>query len=389
MSARPHELTPELTTLVNELGLEPARARLSRGRSPGSAFLCLPSPDRPQLLVPVHPVSATMISERRSRKRLSRWTKSATSTLLRTGLLDRLPVRRLSIDDPALDELLVWAGGRSDLLVGVLSGPQRANRKPVLRLVTALGATVGYVKVGSHPHTQVLVRRERDALQALAEAELASLRVPEVTRSGRWHDLELLVTSPLATGSTARQPSSLPVAQTRALFAHGARTDLPLRATAPFHEPAGPATELEEHGRELMERAGDRRLPTGAAHGDWTPWNMALGADGVLDVWDWERYAQDVPAGLDVVHFEASRVTADDDFAGTDAFLASLPDRWEECAVDRGVRPLLLPTYLLAIGRRYAADLTQHHAPRAARRLQWVTRLLAREMDRMQQGVTS
>ena len=45
--------------------------------------------------------------------------------------------------------------------------------------------------------------------------------------------------------------------------------------------------------------------------------------DGVLEVWDWERFATDLPAGHDVVHFEASRVLAHD--TGTAASGASSP----------------------------------------------------------------
>lgn len=384
-AARP--LPVDLVSILGELGLSPQGAVLARGPRGGAEFLCLPSVAKPQLLVPLHPAAADLVIDRRSRRRISRWAKRGTAGLVRSGLLGRLPVVRLCVDDPALQELIAWTTGRPDALVGVLAGPPRANRKPVLRLLSTEGTTLAYVKVGATPLTQALVRTEAGALRGLAGAGLTGLRLPSVVRTGQWRGRELLVTTPLASGPAARQPARLPVSATRTLFTHGGRDDLPLHATAPFAGPPSPSSALEASGRELLALFGDRRCATGASHGDWTPWNMALGEDGVLDVWDWERYADDTPAGLDIVHFEASRVRADDDFAATDAFLARLPDRLGECGVERESHRLLLATYLFGIGRRYAADLAQLHASRAARRLAWVTRLLDSTLHELTEGV--
>jgi hypothetical protein len=43
-------------------------------------------------------------------------------------------------------------------------------------------------------------------------------------------------------------------------------------------------------------------LTFGAWHGDWSPWNMASTASGLL-VWDWERFASGVPLGFDALHY--------------------------------------------------------------------------------------
>jgi hypothetical protein len=51
----------------------------------------------------------------------------------------------------------------------------------------------------------------------------------------------------------------------------------------------------------LAVRAGGEMLTYGAWHGDWAPWNMSNTRDGLL-VWDWERFADDVPVGFDALH---------------------------------------------------------------------------------------
>lgn len=378
---------PPLADLLAELGLDPARATLSRrpGRQP-RAYLCLPSPGRPQLLVPLVPAAGDVVTERRSAGWRGRITKGLVATGLRSGVAPWLPVRRLVVTDPALDDLARWITGDDRAHLGVLSGPPRANRKPVLRVLAPSGRTTAYAKLGGSALTSELVRRETAALRSLGAAQISGLRPPDVLKAGEWAGRAVLVTSPLATGTALRQPDRLPVAQTRALFGHAARDDLPLRASSVFADrSAGPSPELDRLGARLLSVVGDLRLPVGAAHGDWTPWNMALDGD-LLEVWDWERYAEDVPAGLDAVHFEASLVTVDSGFAGETRFLAQLPGQLERCGVDPEARRLLLPLYLYAIGRRYAADLALHHADRASRRLAWVTGLLRRQLATLSEG---
>ena len=51
----------------------------------------------------------------------------------------------------------------------------------------------------------------------------------------------------------------------------------------------------------LLERSRGGSLTFGSWHGDWTPWNMACTRSGLL-LWDWERFAQGVPVGFDVLH---------------------------------------------------------------------------------------
>jgi hypothetical protein len=55
----------------------------------------------------------------------------------------------------------------------------------------------------------------------------------------------------------------------------------------------------------LAERLGGTGLRHSAWHGDWTPWNLVRTRTAVR-AWDWERFAEGVPVGLDALHYRAS-----------------------------------------------------------------------------------
>lgn len=57
---------------------------------------------------------------------------------------------------------------------------------------------------------------------------------------------------------------------------------------------------------EYLSEFGDTVIPFGAWHGDFGPWNLAY-TSSVPMIWDWERYADNVPAGMDVVHYQGHR----------------------------------------------------------------------------------
>jgi hypothetical protein len=53
---------------------------------------------------------------------------------------------------------------------------------------------------------------------------------------------------------------------------------------------------------ERLEGLAGTRLVFGTWHGDWGPWNLRA-TPGRLLVWDWERSADRVPLGFDLLHF--------------------------------------------------------------------------------------
>ncbi len=177
MSARAGLSTP-LAELLAELGLDASLASLGRRPAGGAAdYLVLPSPSQPQLLVPLAPAGADLVLERRSRTLPSRLAKTMVAAGIRAGILRVLPVRRLTVGDPALDELVGWLGGRPGDRLGVLVGPPRANRKPVLRLLARDGSTTAFAKLGATPVTAALVRSEAAALAARRGARV-DVRAP-------------------------------------------------------------------------------------------------------------------------------------------------------------------------------------------------------------------
>ncbi len=87
-----------------------------------------------------------------------------------------------------------------------------------------------------------------------------------------------------------------------------------------------------------------------------------------------------MPQGLDVVHFAASRVLSEHPERRQQEFLGDLPGQLAACGVDPALTRHVLATYLVVVGRRYAADLAQHPARRLALRLDWVLGLLTGEV---------
>ena len=391
-------LPDALVGLLLGLGIDPADARLQRRRSPeGNDFLVLPTPDRPQLVVPCIPTAGVMIRERRARGLRAKASKRAVATALGSGCLDRLPVLRLNLRGSALDELLLWITAESagdfvaPYAAGIMSGPPRANRKPVLRIFSPTGGTWGYAKIGINELTDALVRREAGALAEVSGWGLRKVRPPAVLRAGTYGGHEILATSPLAVSGAERQPSALPVEPTRELFLTQADHNTPLRAspalTAPLAVVTPAAAALEALAERLLAVIGDERIPLGASHGDWTSWNMAWagsGPEAILEAWDWERLTIGAPQGHDVVHFEAAKVRVDESDSAEDTFLRTLPAKLAACGIDPALSSRLLTTYLVGIGRRYAADLALEDVPALSRRLHWVTDLLAREVSRLE-----
>jgi hypothetical protein len=213
-------------------------------------------------------------------------------------------------DSPTIASYLRHALGR-DLCLSMYVSDARANRKPVLQLLSPEGEAMGFAKIGIDPLTRQLVRAERDALAQLATVRLRNLAVPRVLHHGSWNGLEVLVLTPL------------PVMMRRRAVPHGQLLD----AMAEVAAVAGvtqQAVAAAGHWQRLVERlasapdgqqraglqsalglmrdrGGAATLSYGAWHGDWSPWNMAS-TRGTLLVWDWERFCVGVPLGFDALH---------------------------------------------------------------------------------------
>lgn len=390
--------------------LWPPPARTSVVRRPGAGagaggvvrdWLVLPTAGRPRLLVPTgQPAAARMLSRHGTRlgPRVSR---AVLATGVRTGVLDRLPLTRLRVTLPpeaagatgSVEALLGEVLGGA-VTTGVLLGTPRVNRKPVLQVFGADGATVAFVKVAHDDQTRALVRREAGTLRRVEALGLRAVEPPRVLFHGRCGAAELLVLSVMGSSQERRRPGPAPVSAMAELArAEGVVEGVPLGET-PFWARLRAAVgrigdpELARLAARVLSRAearfGRTALPLGAWHGDWAPWNMGW-HDGRVQLWDWERYEAGVPVGFDVVHYRAQPVRHDRDGlrAAEDALVADLPGLLGSFGLPGGpeTADAVLVLYLLAIACRYLAPEGQEPANPRHPRARWALALADRRLE--------
>lgn len=300
----------------NTRGLPRHRARAPE--RPGvSAFALVPGLGRPPLLVPAEQRVAAAAVHHFSGQR-SRVPRAATrvfSLLLATEVSDVVLRRWVQVDALAsaqtIETYLADVLGQ-DLKISMYLGPPRANRKPVLQLLTPLGETIAFAKIGINSLTCRLVRTERAALDLLGRAGIAGISLPRVLHHNQWNGFEVLVLS-VVPAWTRHRP--LPRARLTAAMKAVAQVDdldsEPLLGSAYLGRlrdrlagaDRGPDRDALTWALDrLADRAGGMVLAYGAWHGDWAPWNMASTTRGLL-VWDWERFTAGVPLGFDALHY--------------------------------------------------------------------------------------
>ncbi|MBA3525010.1 MAG: hypothetical protein H0T85_10770 [Geodermatophilaceae bacterium] len=229
-----------------------------------------------------------------------------------TLMRDRVRVRS-AYDGPAdtVETYLSDALG-VDLRVSLHIGPARANRKPVLSLLSISGELLGFAKIGINDLTRRLVRAEQDSLTLLAGTEWTHTQVPTLLHAGHWREFPIVVMSALPVerrripvSSTRLAESMLEVAAAGGIDDHRL-ADSPywssLRARLEELPPGQDADGVHDAAAVLADRGGSAVLRMGSWHGDWTPWNMASVTEAIL-LWDWERFTGPVPLGFDAVHY--------------------------------------------------------------------------------------
>jgi Phosphotransferase enzyme family len=296
---------------------EPAQVSLSRiEQDATSEFIVLPAMRRPRLVVPAGRRAAAAAVRRYGEPGSARaWlavralslglASGAGGVVLRDRLRVRVPAGAATIETYLRDQL-----GR-DVSVSMHLGAARANRKPVLQLLTGDGETAGFAKIGVSPLTSRLVQAERDALTRLDSANVSRVAVPRVLHFGSWRGLTVMVLSPLPVwrrrapltsgrlGQAMREVAGITGISRGPLCGGAYWQSLGTRIAGA--DDTQDARALREALEAVRGRAGDAELSFGAWHGDWTPWNMASTRGGLL-VWDWERFTAGVPLGFDVLH---------------------------------------------------------------------------------------
>jgi len=326
-----HQREIDLLSLCRLLWQEPTRAVLGpagqhRGATVLRQLLFVPTAERARILVPVVPRSAAAAGLRRYSNGLSgvaRAGRALAALGLQVGLTQLFLRDQLTIEvdgalepglEPriAIDAFLREVLGWPELVLCVTVGTERANRKPVLQILSPEGGTVAYAKVGWNDMTRALVRNEAASVTGLPLHELPSVMTPRLLHQFEWNDLDVIVLSPLPQNTWGRRRrGSLPLAQMRdvavvlgvtrvTLGESGYWSTVRDRVQACRALPLG--DRLEATFAQIEERYGGTDVAFGAWHGDWAPWNMEWHNDRLM-LWDWERSSPCAPIGFDPLHF--------------------------------------------------------------------------------------
>ncbi|MGX6602718.1 hypothetical protein ACWKSP_11350 [Micromonosporaceae bacterium Da 78-11] len=366
---------------------------------PIAEYLVVPDARRPRLLVPSVSRRVAVAAVRRyaePQSRTARLKRDAVVAAVRTGASSVLLRDRIRVTGPrseSIDGHLSEALGR-ELAVSVHIGPARANRKPVLQLISPDGDTFGFGKLGTGPLTRSLVQAETAALTALAGAGLTRLTVPSVLHAGQWRGLEVLIQSalpvwlPRAPLSRRRLVAAmLDIAGCRGytagpLAGSGYWRELRARLAAVGDRPEGVA--LASAAELLVKRVGDITFRYGAWHGDWAPWNMANLADSLL-VWDWERFATGVPLGFDAVHHELQKriQSTDDAKNAVEETVCQSGELLTPFGVSSEGREVTTLLYLVDLATRYLTDRQAEAGARLGVLGTWLLPVLIRRVEEL------
>ncbi len=320
---------PDLVTMGRVLGDGGESGNASGHPTSDQHYTVIPSANAPRLLVPRGDRRVAAAAVRHTivaTSRQARLRQQALAGLFAVGwgsrsLGDVIFRDRITVTASAPLSAFLSAQLDTEVSVSTRFGPQRANRKPVLQLLDADGRCVAFVKVSVDDMTRELIRAETAALRSLSGQDLSPVRMPEVLYAGGWHDgAELLAVEALPVWlpemadpqarSDARLAAMRAIAGAAGLHSAVPRgsvylTSLSDRVAALGNHPQAETLRIALESA----RATDRQIAFGAWHGDWNGGNMAI-RDGVVLLWDWERYATGVPVGFDVLHFELARASS-------------------------------------------------------------------------------
>ncbi|WP_344970748.1 aminoglycoside phosphotransferase [Salinactinospora qingdaonensis] len=332
-------------------------------------YLPVPSAHKPRVILPVtHRYAAArgIVAFGQRHSFAERLRTSLLSTAFASGVAPLLLRDRLRVAAGRTIEHALSAALDREVIIAIHVGPPRANRKPVLLLLTPGGRVVGYAKVGVNALTSRLVRSETAALNRLVSARLPDITVPRLLHSGEWNGHPLLVQEALPVGEQTERPTRRQLLRcVTQIFALGRGREVRLsrseyrrhllrRVDALGARPEAPAL------RATLERLPDVGMPFGAWHGDLTRWNIASTPRRAF-VWDWERLAFDVPAGFDALHYELNESVQIGVHQGVHRWLDS--GAWllrDPLLRATGLRPEAVSTvmalYLIDLATRYLHD---------------------------------
>jgi hypothetical protein len=278
--------------------------------------------------------------------------------------------------EPAGIEAHVCQVIRRPVRLGVLLGPPRANIKPVLQVFDLDGRTIAFAKVATSSVSAALLKTEAAALQRLEQRPAPGVLAPKLLDIGDWHGRVVLVQTALPAAQSGRQPTELPTAALAGIAGSAGvrRSRLDESAFWQTVSDVGPPC---WHGLDVSPLAHVRdtidsstECSFGAWHGDFGPWNAACG-EGHLEVWDWERFDEDVPAGMDAAHWRAQVDVGADPAAAWNAMRRDVKKVLDALQVESSAE-LAAACYLLSVWTRYRHDAADSATAALRARTEWL-----------------
>ncbi|MFJ9554861.1 phosphotransferase [Nocardiopsis sp. NPDC101807] len=359
------------------------RRRVRRDR--GNQYLPVPSAHNPRVILPAYNRSAAtrgITSFAQGHSLVERARTLLLTGAFATGMAPLLLRDRLYVGaGPGIEHALTAALDR-DLSIAIHVGPPRANRKPVLLLLTPGGRTIGYAKVAVNDLTSRLVRAETRALRHLAGSPLRDVTVPRLLYEGEWNGHPLLVQEALPVGEQTDRPTRRQLLRcVTQITAVADVRELRLSASPYRHSLEERIVALGARPEAAPLRAALRRLPDvhvpfGAWHGDLTRWNIASTARRAF-VWDWERLCLDAPAGFDALHYDLNECVQAGVHPGVHRWLDSGSRLLRDPLMSgTGLQPHTVSTvmalYLIDLATRYLHDRQAESGGRLAAVDDWL-----------------
>ena len=380
------ELTAVLAVLWDAGG---AAAPNPRETAATTSWICLPSLADPRLLVPSESpraAAAVLRSHGQGDGVKIALRNGLLRSAARTGALGRLARRRVTVA-AGPGGLLARAArltSESSLLAGVQVGPPRANRKPVLSLVTRDGRLVAFVKVGTNPLTRALLSNEARALSRLGGELTGEVSVSRLLHHGPVGELTVLIQSALPTwDKCVPETESRRHRAMQALAAAGGplRPAVPLAAMPAWQRTRETLRRLSTSAAASVARTAQQvvdgtpgPVPMGAWHGDWHPRNVAFQAGRVL-VWDLERFEHGVPLGWDELHWSLHKrlasTSGDPTSVGYD-LLREAPRHLHPFGIPTEAARATAGLYLAHLAARYLEDGQAAAGVRLGRIESWI-----------------
>lgn len=243
----------------------------------------------------------------------------ARAGLLRFMTEDRVGIRTVSVPGApqTLHEYLAGSIGSAAVEISCAFGSTRPNQKPVVRIHSNDGSTLGFAKIGWNETSRALIENEAGFLAASADTPTSTFDLPRVIHRGTWNGRSVSITTPLMGRAAFRRHAGPDVAVMEEIAALGDAGTASLAASS-YRASLEPrlarmrpkaSSTAREAIREIDRRWSQLPLRFGRWHGDWTPWNMTT-RNGRPIVWDWERTAPSVPVGFDLLHYAFHRCLA-------------------------------------------------------------------------------